>query len=87
MSTPDEPNSGDRVEPAFGSPAPAPTAPAFARAPAWDSSLDELARDLLRERRADRRWRIFFRLAWLLLVLVVITLLFSSPVGQASSPS
>lgn len=88
MSTPDEPTSGARVEPAFGSPAPAaasvaPAAPA-GRAPAWESNLEELARDLLRERRADRRWRIFFRLSWLLLVLVVVTLLFSSPVGPAA---
>lgn len=88
MSTPDEPTSGNRVEPAFGSAAPAP-APAAAtssaaKAPAWDSSLEELARDMLRERRADRRWRIFFRLAWLLLVLVIATLLFASPRGPAA---
>ncbi|MBY0367872.1 MAG: S49 family peptidase, partial [Burkholderiaceae bacterium] len=27
----------------------------------------ELARDFLRERRAERRWRVFFRLFWLTL--------------------
>jgi protease-4 len=88
MSTPDEPTSGGRVEPAFGSPAPAAAAPAgtppSARAAGWDSSLEQLARDMLRERRAERRWRIFFRLAWLLLVLVVVSLLFSSPGGPAA---
>ena len=76
MSTPDEPGSANRVEPAFGQPA--------AAAPAWTSKLEQLAQDMLRERRSERRWRIFFRLSWLLLALVVITLTVSSPVGGSS---
>ena len=76
MSTPDEPGSANRVEPAFGQPA--------AAAPAWTSKLEQLAQDMLRERRSERRWRIFFRLSWLLLALVVITLTVSSPVGSSS---
>jgi protease-4 len=31
---------------------------------------------LLRERRADRRWRVFFRLAWLILFIIVAWSLF-----------
>ena len=42
-----------------------------ARAGSWDTVAEQFARDMLRDRRADRRWRIFFRLAWLLLVIAV----------------
>jgi protease IV len=48
---------------------------ANAAAPVWVSSLearvDTVARELLRQRRSDRRWRIFFRLAWLGLALAL----------------
>ena len=50
---------------------PAPVAPAPAR-PGLESSIEILARDLLQERRTERRWRIFFRLAWLGVVLTVL---------------
>jgi protease-4 len=47
----------------------APAAPAL---PArLDSVLELTARELLRERRSERRWRIFFRLMWLALALAV----------------
>ena len=36
-----------------------------------ETVLELAARELLRERRSDRRWRIFFRLAWLGLVLAI----------------
>jgi protease-4 len=39
--------------------------------PAIEQSLEGLARELLRDRRAERRWRVFFRLAWLGLVVAV----------------
>ncbi|MFT3664794.1 S49 family peptidase [Piscinibacter sp.] len=81
MNPSDEPrSSGARVEPAFGQAAGAPAA----AAPAWGANLEQLAQDMLRERRAERRWRIFFRLLWLLLALVVITVLLSSPVRNAT---
>jgi protease IV len=88
MSTPDEP----RLEPAFGSAAVNPSAPAAPAAPpaskaaGWETGVEQLARDMLRERRSDRRWRIFFRLVWIVLILTVLTLLFSSRVGP-SAPS
>jgi protease-4 len=63
-------------------PAPAPTAaPAAASGPAspgFESSLEKIARELLRQQRSDRRWRIFFRLAWLALALAVAWALFSN---------
>ena len=39
---------------------------------AAESALERLAAELLRERRRERRWRIFFRLAWLVLVVAVV---------------
>ena len=42
------------------------------------STVQTLARELLTERRTDRRWRVFFRLSWLLLVLVVLWLLLAN---------
>jgi protease-4 len=71
MTTPD-----DTPTPApegSGAAAPAPAAPAAAAParPALESSLEILARDLLADRRAERRWRIFFRLAWLGLALAL----------------
>ncbi|MEO5697530.1 MAG: signal peptide peptidase SppA [Burkholderiaceae bacterium] len=44
----------------------------------WDSVAEQFARDMLRERRSERRWRTFFRLAWLLLVVVVVLTLFAA---------
>ncbi len=53
-------------------PMPPPGAAPMAPRPALESSLETLAREMLRERRAERRWRIFFRLAWLGLVLAAV---------------
>ena len=54
---------------------PGPSAPVVAGASAatasWDTVAGQLARDMLRDRRSERRWRIFFRLAWLLLAMAV----------------
>jgi len=43
-----------------------------AASPAWSATAEKLARDLLDERRSERRWRIFFRLAWLVLFAIVV---------------
>jgi protease-4 len=59
-------------EPSFGdapSPAPSSSAPIVAAAPPrgkWDDVVESFARDYLKDRRSERRWRVFFRLAWLL---------------------
>jgi protease-4 len=76
-------------------PAPAPAAvaspPAAAQGlaparPAVEATLEGLARELLQERRAERRWRVFFRLAWLGLVLAIVWLLMPDR-GHHSSPT
>ena len=97
MNSPDDipPHDG---APGPGSPPPAPpplmaaaAAPAVAAAavrPAFDQTVESLARELLTERRAERRWRIFFRLAWLGLVLAIAWALLSNRVhhGTPSGP-
>ncbi len=86
MSTSDDPSASGRVEPGFGQggmPAPA-SAATSAAAPTWSAGLEQLLQDLLRDRRSERRWRLFFRLAWLVLTLLALTLLVASPVNTAS---
>jgi protease-4 len=62
--------------------APAPSAPPVAT-PALEHSLERVARELMADRRSERRWRIFFRLAWFALVLAIAFALF----GQRSAVS
>ncbi|MBI5259474.1 MAG: S49 family peptidase [Burkholderiales bacterium] len=70
----------DAAPPAAPTPAaePAPPAPAAARAdtaparPPIEQSLERLAHELLDDRRRDRRWRVFFRLAWFGLACLVM---------------
>ena len=65
----------------------APHADAPTALPALETTLESLARELMQERRVERRWRIFFRLAWLGLVVAFVWLLLpdrahhSSPTG------
>ncbi len=49
----------------------APPAPAVPR-PAYEAALEQVARAMLDDRRSKRRWRVFFRLAWLGLALAVL---------------
>ena len=90
MSTSDDPTNPGRVEPAFGGTPPPPAAPTSASASAsarpmvLESGLEQVARDFLRERRSERRWRVFFRLAWLLLIAMVVVLSFSSRMGPTA---
>ena len=49
-----------------------------------EAVLAQFARDYLRDRRSERRWRVFFRLAWLALVVAVLWLLLAQrQVGTA----
>ncbi len=77
MTSPDD--SPTSAPEGAGAPAPAAAAvsPAAGPRPAFESSLETLARDLLQDRRSERRWRIFFRLAWLGVVLALLWLLMS----------
>lgn len=47
-----------------------------------EAMLERVAQQLLRQQRSDRRWRTFFRLAWLGLALAVAWALFSDRIGQ-----
>ena len=49
-------------------------------------TVQTLARELLKERRTDRRWRGFFRLCWLLLVLAVLWTLMANR-GHHNGPA
>ena len=44
--------------------------------PSYEVALEQFAQSLMRERRSERRWRIFFRLAWLGVVLSVLYAIF-----------
>ena len=71
-------------------PPPASAARGASPAPAsWngmDQVFEQFARDYLRDRRSERRWRIFFRFAWLLLLAMVAWSLMSVR-GTATAPS
>jgi protease-4 len=85
---PVEPTFGPPPSPPPSPPAPAPraaAAPALAAfAPALESSLEKVARELLRQQRSDRRWRVFFRLAWFGLALAIAWALFAHRVVPAA---
>ena len=67
MSNPEEPTFPSGETPSTLAAAPA----AGPRGAGWDAVAEQLARDMLRDRRTERRWRIFFRLSWLLLAMAV----------------
>ena len=76
------PDDDSRIAPEFAPSAPPAreqaTAPAAAL-PRGDlqSAVEQVARELLRDRRSERRWRVFFRLAWLLLFTAIAFAIFA----------
>jgi protease IV len=71
--------------PAAASPMPvAPPAVPLVALSTLEKTVDHLTRELVRERRQDRRWRIFFRLAWLGLVLLVLWVSWAERSGPAA---
>jgi protease-4 len=93
MNDPIEPSGAAQTASSAAGAAPAPDAPAApiaAAAPAPQASLEatfeRLAAELLQDRRSERRWRIFFRMAWFLLVLAVAWGLIAQR-GHVSAPS
>ena len=54
--------------------------------PSWEATFEKLAQQLLKERRAERCWRVFSRLAWMLLAVLVVSMLFASR-GRMAVPS
>ena len=75
----------DPVDPPPAGPAPAKPAPAAAAVSraALDGVIEQFARDYFRDRRSDRRWRIFFRVCWLLLLVFVVLASLSQGGGKA----
>jgi protease-4 len=91
MSSTDDNLGPGRVEPGFSpvnEPRPAASAPPAAAPahPEWATSLEQVAKDLLRDRRSERRWRIFFRLMWLLLGIFLVLVLLSGKM-HANAPN
>ena len=71
MSTPEDIQPTPAPEPT--APTPSTTPPPHAAAPhATDTLAEQFARAYLMDRRSERRWRIFFRLSWLLLVIAIV---------------
>ncbi len=95
MTTPDDPRADPSAEPLTVTAAAAMAAAAAAaatqhgspspRSAGFESALERVADELLRERRSARRWRIFFRLAWLTLGLVVVSAMFAGRGAVAPS--
>ena len=50
-----------------------------------EATLESVARELMRDRRSERRWRVFFRLAWLGIVLALLWGLFAARSHVATS--
>lgn len=63
--------------------APAPQSPAKP----FEPVIEQFARDYLRDRRSDRRWRFFFRLAWLGVFLLIALALLENQRSQHNAPS
>ncbi len=62
---------------------PTPGSASTARPP-WEGLPEQFARDYMNDRRSERRWRIFFRLAWLLLAAALVYAVFSARVRGAA---
>ena len=43
----------------------------------WNAVAEQFARDYLKDRRSERRWRVFFRLAWLMLFVLLALFLYA----------
>jgi protease-4 len=77
----------DNFDPPFSTPVPppAPTPTSLLSASA-EAGLEKLTQELLSDRRSERRWRVFFRLAWLGVALAVAWAIFAQR-GHMSAPS
>lgn len=58
-------------EPTFAATRPPHDGPAGPERTPWDNVVEKFAREYLRDRRSERRWRVFFRLAWLALFVFI----------------
>jgi protease-4 len=60
--------------------------PAAPARTALETLAEQFARDYLRDRRSERRWRLFFRITWLLFAMSVAYAIFATS-GAPSAPS
>jgi protease-4 len=60
--------------------------PMAAPAPAWSVPLEQFARDYLRDRRSERRWRLFFRMMWFSLFALAVWATFAAR-SQSAAPT
>ncbi|CAN7193705.1 S49 family peptidase [Rhizobacter sp. LjRoot28] len=61
-------------------------APPAAPVPAWSVPLEQFARDYLKDRRSERRWRVFFRLMWFTLFALAVWATFAAR-SQSAAPT
>ena len=82
---PDTSGAGPRVPPPFPAD---PSAQAHARSPGWEHTMERLMFATLEEQRTARRWRNFFRLSWLGLIVFLLWAVMhrGSPSNAKSSP-
>lgn len=82
-------NSNDDISSSPGAAAPieppVPTPPVAAQL-APDSALERVAREMLRQQRSERRWRVFFRMAWFGLALATAWATSISSPAKSSRP-
>ena len=77
MNPSDDPAASELPpQPSTTPPNATPAAPAAPNLAALETALQAVARELIHDRRNERRWRVFFRLTWLGLVLAVLWGLF-----------
>jgi protease-4 len=77
----------DNFDPPFSTPVPPPApTPAPLLSASAEAGLQKLTQELLNDRRSERRWRIFLRLAWLGLALALAWAIFAQR-GHMSGPS
>jgi protease-4 len=83
MSDSDQPVAPDGTPP-HSSPPPRSASSETPGSPGWErATLERLAFANLQEQRSARRWRNFFRLAWLVLIVAVVWMSFSRNAGPA----
>jgi protease-4 len=70
-------NPNDELPQAIPDPVGVPPRPAAPQAAGYEGLMAQFARDYLRDRRSERRWRSFFRLAWLVLIAALLWMLFA----------
>jgi protease IV len=66
--------------------APATTVPTKLPRPGWELALEQLAQDVLKDRRSERRWRAAKRVSWIVLLILVAMIALGTR-GKVAAPS